>query len=480
MIRALFPPVSQTHQLGLYWYRRDLRISDNLLLQAASQSCQAVLPCYVVSDWKENHAWTGANRQQFLCDCLASLDGNLRSIGSRLVIRHGRAVEALRRLIIDSGATALFYQKDPDPFGKATEKEVAALCQEMGVEVVALHDVSLHAPEEILTGGAMPYRVYTPYSKNWLAQPKPKPVPTLTHLPTPSSPASDPLPTLATWGLAPSTAQLLPAGEKAARQRFRQALQERIAHYGERRDVPSIDGTTRISQDLRFGLLSLRSMHQAIQQTMLDAPASQRESITIYLKELAWREFYFAILHFFPEVLDHEFSPQWRGLSWDEPDEKLTAWQQGQTGFPIVDAGMRELLATGHMHNRVRMIVAMFLTKDLHYDWRLGESWFMQHLIDGEIASNNGGWQWSAGTGADAAPYFRIQNPWSQTKRFDPQCLYIKKWVPELANVDASLFQTPPSNGRSLAPGYPMPIVDHDTERKRTLAMFQRHKEAQS
>jgi deoxyribodipyrimidine photo-lyase len=213
---------------------------------------------------------------------------------------------------------------------------------------------------------------------------------------------------------------------------------------------------------------------------MLDAPASQRESITIYLKELAWREFYFAILHFFPEVLDHEFSAQWRGLSWDEPDEKLTAWQQGQTGFPIVDAGMRELLATGHMHNRVRMIVAMFLTKDLHYDWRLGESWFMQHLIDGEIASNNGGWQWSAGTGADAAPYFRIQNPWSQTKRFDPQGLYIKKWVPELANVDASLFQTPPSNGRSLAPGYPMPIVDHDTERKRTLAMFQRHKEAQS
>jgi deoxyribodipyrimidine photo-lyase len=213
---------------------------------------------------------------------------------------------------------------------------------------------------------------------------------------------------------------------------------------------------------------------------MEQAPAAQRENFHIYLKELAWREFYFALLHFYPEVLQHEFAAQWRGLAWEQPDEKLTAWQQGKTGFPIVDAGMRELLATGHMHNRVRMIVAMFLTKDLHYDWRLGESWFMQHLIDGEIASNNGGWQWSAGTGADAAPYFRIQNPWSQTQRFDPQGLYIKRWVPELAQVPAKLLQAPPPLGRSLAAGYPAPIVDHDTERKRTLAFFQQHKERQS
>lgn len=472
--------MSQTHSIGLYWYRRDLRISDNLILQTASQSCQAVLPCYVVSTWEKSHSWTGPNRQQFLCDCLRSLDANLRSIGSRLVIRHGRAVEALRQLLIETRATALYFQKDPDPFGKATEQEVAAMCQEMGVEVIAIHDVSLHSPEEILTGGGQPYRVYTPYSKNWLAQPKHKPVATLTHLSTPSTPASDPLPTLETWGLHPSGAEILPAGEKAARQRFRQALQERIAHYGERRDLPALAGTTRISQDLRWGLLSIRSIYAATTQAMEQAPAAQRENFHIYLKELAWREFYFALLHFYPEVLQHEFSAQWRGLAWDQPDEKLTAWQQGKTGFPIVDAGMRELLATGHMHNRVRMIVAMFLTKDLHYDWRLGESWFMQHLIDGEIASNNGGWQWSAGTGADAAPYFRIQNPWSQTQRFDPQGIYIKRWVPELAQVPAKLLQAPPPPGRSIAAGYPAPIVDHDTERKRTLAFFQQHKERQS
>lgn len=396
-----------------------------------------------------------------------------------MVIRQGNAVDALRRLIIESGADVLYYQCDPDPFGKTTENEIQQLCEELGVKVHAMQDVSLHRPDEILTGGQLPYRVYTPYSKNWLAQPKEKPVPKLEKLNTPPEPSSDPLPTIATWGLPATTAQLVPAGEKAARQRFREALQQRIGHYADRRDIPSIDGTTRISQDLRFGLLSLRSVYEAVHQAMTETPAPARSHYHTYLKELAWREFYFAILHFFPEVLEHEFSPSWRGLSWDEPDAKWIAWQQGRTGFPIVDAGMRELLATGHMHNRVRMIVAMFLTKDLHYDWRLGESWFMQHLIDGEIASNNGGWQWSAGTGADAAPYFRIQNPWSQTSRFDPEGIYIKRWVPELAKVPARLFQAAPTNGKPIAADYPLPIVDHNVERLRTLDIFQRHKAAQ-
>jgi deoxyribodipyrimidine photo-lyase len=199
-----------------------------------------------------------------------------------------------------------------------------------------------------------------------------------------------------------------------------------------------------------------------------------------YRKELAWREFYFAILHFYPEVLEQEFTTQWRGLAWQGAEDHWHAWCMGQTGFPIVDAGMRELLATGHVHNRGRMIVAMFLTKDLHIDWRLGESWFMRHLIDGEIASNNGGWQWSAGTGADAAPYFRIQNPWSQTARFDPKGIYIKRWVPELADVSPEKFLTPPSTGRSIAEGYPLPIVDHGKERALTLSMFAAHKAAKA
>ena len=177
-------------------------------------------------------------------------------------------------------------------------------------------------------------------------------------------------------------------------------------------------------------------------------------------------------------MLDEEFNADWRGLAWDEPGEMLELWKEARTGFPIVDAGMRELKATGFMHNRVRMITAMFLTKDLHIDWKLGESWFMQNLLDGEIASNNGGWQWSAGTGADAAPYFRIQNPWSQSARFDSQGIYIKRWIPELANTHPSRFLEPPKDGGPIAADYPSPCVDHKTERERTLAIFKHHRAA--
>jgi deoxyribodipyrimidine photo-lyase len=251
---------------------------------------------------------------------------------------------------------------------------------------------------------------------------------------------------------------------------MKEALSARIPDYDAHRDLPAVPGTSRLSQDLRWGTISIRELYQR---------ASSCHSAQ-YLKELAWREFYFSILHHFPEVLAEEFNPDWRGLPWEGPGETFEAWKSGKTGFPIVDAGIRELLATGFMHNRVRMIVAMFLTKDLHLDWRLGEQFFAQHLLDGEIASNNGGWQWSAGTGADAAPYFRIQNPWSQTKRFDPQGEYIKRWVPELAGVDPKRFQAPPEDDRPIAQGYPLPIVDHGEERNRTLEIFKTHKAARS
>ncbi|MDB4384141.1 FAD-binding domain-containing protein [Akkermansiaceae bacterium] len=250
---------------------------------------------------------------------------------------------------------------------------------------------------------------------------------------------------------------------------MKEALDRRIPQYDDTRDIPSIPGTSRLSQDLRWGTLSIRELYQKAAKL-----GSEQ-----YLKELGWREFYFQILHHFPDVLKDEFNPDWRGLPWDEPGEKFEAWKSGQTGFPIIDAGIRELLKTGFMHNRVRMMVAMFLTKDLHIDWRLGEQFFAQHLLDGEIASNNGGWQWSAGTGADAAPYFRIQNPWSQTKRFDPKGEYIKRWVSELESIVPKKFQDPPVDGKSLAEGYPAPILDHSDERKRTLEIFKKHRSQQ-
>ncbi len=464
----------------IHWFRRDLRITDNLSLSAAAKHGLPVIPVYILSQWKESHHWTGPKRQNFLCGCLASLAGNLSTIGGRLVIRQGEAVEELLRLVKETHAKAIYFNADPDPFGKETERRLRVVCAELGIECHGYADAALHGPNEILTQGGLPYRVYTPYSRNWLSQPKAAPVSKPENLRTPETPSSLPLPTPATWRIEELPDQLLEPGEKAARQRMKQAIDQRVGRYGSLRDLPAEEATSRLSQDLRFGLISIRTLHAKLLAAQANAPSHERESIDVFIKELAWREFYFAILHHFPNVLDEEFNADWRGLPWDEPDWKFDAWKQGRTGFPIIDAGMRQLLATGFMHNRVRMITAMFLTKDLHIDWRHGESFFMQHLLDGEIASNNGGWQWSAGTGADAAPYFRIQNPWSQSARYDPQGIYIKRWVPELAAVPAVRLMEPPKDGRPLAPAYPLPIVDHATERARTLAIFKKHREQAS
>ncbi|MES2476422.1 MAG: deoxyribodipyrimidine photo-lyase [Verrucomicrobiota bacterium] len=463
----------------IHWFRRDLRIADNTALWSAAKPGMPVIPLYLVSHWRDRHSWTGPNRQHFLCQSLESLAKNLETIGGRLMVRQGQAVNELRKLIEESGATALHFNADPDPFGKSVEKQVAAMCAELGVFCHGHHDVSLHTPDEVLTQTDQPYRVFTPYSKNWLSLPKPSPLTKPTSLETPAAVKSLPLPTVETWGLEAPQAMLLEAGERAARDRLKRAVAETIQNYGSRRDFPAEHGTSRLSQDLRYGLISIRTVYAACIKARHTTDLVGQTNIDIFIKELAWREFYFAILHHFPNVLDEEFNADWRGLPWDEPGEKFEAWKDGRTGFPIVDAGMRELRETGFMHNRVRMITAMFLTKDLHLDWRLGESWFMQQLVDGEIASNNGGWQWSAGTGADAAPYFRIQNPWSQTARYDPNGDYIRKWVPELKGVPAVKFLEPPKDGKPIAPGYPLPCVDHKTERDRTLAIFKNHRAEQ-
>jgi deoxyribodipyrimidine photo-lyase len=461
----------------IHWFRRDLRIADNAALHHATKRGVPVIPAYFLSNWHGSHVWTGANRQHFLCGCLVSLARNLEALGGRLIIRRGDPVQGLRELIRETGAAALYFNADPDPFGKQVEKRLLKLCAEIGIECHVHADVALHTPDEVLTQGGQPYKVYTPYSRNWLALPKPSPVGKPATLSTPLEISSLPLPTVAHWGLEEPAARVLEPGERAARDRLKQAISGKIQAYAAKRDLPAADATSRLSQDLRFGLLSIRTVFAECMKARAKADVPGRAGIDIYIKELAWREFYFSILHHFPNVLDEEFNADWRGLPWDEPDERFELWKQGRTGFPIIDAGMRELLATGFMHNRVRMITAMFLTKDLHIDWKLGESHFMKHLVDGEIASNNGGWQWSAGTGADAAPYFRIQNPWSQTARYDSGGAYIKRWVPELADAHPSLFMEPPKDGRPIAPGYPLPCLDHKTERERTLAIFKRHRE---
>ncbi|MCH7228200.1 cryptochrome/photolyase family protein [Haloferula sp. A504] len=462
---------------AIHWFRRDLRVLDNTALLRASMAHDAVVPCYLLSSWKEKHAWTGPKRQHFLCGCLRSLDANLRTLGGRLILRTGGPIERLRELVEETGATAIHFNRDPDPHGKEVERRLAEKCAEWGIECHGWHDVTLHTPQQVLTKAGEPYRVYTPYSNNWLSLDKDPPLPRPKDLGTPRNLRSEDLPDVSHWGLPEPDARLVEPGERAALDRLKTAVDERLARYAERRDSPSVAGTSRLSQDLRFGLLSVRTIFRRVEEARKATRSPDtRQGLDTFVKELAWREFYMAILHHFPNVLEEEFNPDWRDLPWDEPGEKFEAWKEGRTGFPIVDAGMRELLNTGFMHNRVRMITAMFLTKDLHLDWRLGESFFMQHLLDGEIASNNGGWQWSAGTGADAAPYFRIQNPWSQSKRHDPKGDYIRHWVPELADVPANALHEAPENGRPIADDYPLPCLDHKAERERTLAIFKKHR----
>ena len=462
----------------IHWFRRDLRVTDNTALRGAARLGLALVPVYILSDWHDSHSWTGPNRQHFLCGSLESLSKNLEALGGRLIVRQGKAVEELRKLAIEAQAVAIHFNADPDPFGKSTEQAVRRLCTELGIECEISADSALHGPNEVLTQSALPYRVYTPYSRNWLSLPKETPLGKPTSIQTPAHLSSLPLPTVGIWGWQPPSGHALPEpGERAARERLNLAVREKIQAYADKRDFPAACGTSRISQDLRFGLVSIRTVYAEAMKARARADLAGQIGIDIFVKELAWREFYFAILCHFPNVLDEEFNADWRGLPWSPPDERFEAWKEGRTGFPIVDAGMRELKATGFMHNRLRMITAMFLTKDLHIDWKLGESWFMQNLVDGEIASNNGGWQWSAGTGADAAPYFRIQNPWSQSGRFDAEGVYIKRWVPELANTHPSRFLEAPTAGKPIAAGYPLPCVDHKTERDRTLAIFKKHRE---
>ena len=464
------------HPPVIHWFRRDLRLSDNTALHAALQTKQPVLPVYILSNWKTAHRWTGSARQQFLCNSLASLNDSLEKLHSRLLIRSGNPVEQLRKLCIETGATAIYTNRDPDPFGRSTEEQLAKLARELGIKFHVFKDHALHEQDEVLTATGTSFRVFTPYSRAWAKLQKLAPLGAVgSFLFYPQSLPSLPLPTLEHWNMSTFSGTLPEASEPAAHKRLSQFLESRIIQYANARDLPAEAGTSRISQDLRFGLISIRTIYKAVYERMQALPLAQRQSLQVFINELCWREFYFQTLWKCPEVLEQEFTPAFRSMPWLHNPEAFERWTTGQTGFPIVDAGMRQLFATGYMHNRVRMITAMFLTKDLHLDWRQGEQWFMQHLIDGEIASNNGGWQWSAGTGTDAAPYFRIQNPWTQSLRYDPDARYIKRWIPELEHVPAERLHKAPAPGLRLVKAYPLPMLDHAAERDIALTTYKEH-----
>ena len=463
----------------IHWFRRDLRITDNTALADAVARGEEVIPVYVMSDWHGTHHWTGSARQEFLCGSLAVLSKNLEFIGGRLIIRRGDAVQEIERLVEETGADAITTNRDPDPYGRSVEVNLGMMASGRGVEFSVHKDVCIHERDEVLSAQGTPFRVFTPYSKVWFNLPKPTPAPSIRRISTPANIFSLPLPSLADWGLR-SSYELPPAGERSAWKRLEAFIAGPLADYGSNRDLPGVSGTSTLSQDLRFGLVSPRQIYAAAMKAADGLPPDGKRSVMKFLAELVWREFYMQLLWHHQGLLDEEFNPRWRGIGWPGlpglPDA-FDRWCQGRTGFPIVDAAMRQLAATGWMHNRARMIVAMFLTKDLHLDWRLGEAFFMRSLIDGEIASNNGGWQWSAGTGADAAPYFRIQNPWTQTIRYDPEGKYIRRWIPEWRDVSVPLLMKPPADAIAIAPDYPIPILDHARERDVTLDLFARHQE---
>ncbi|MBV9106756.1 MAG: deoxyribodipyrimidine photo-lyase [Verrucomicrobia bacterium] len=455
----------------IHWFRRDLRITDNTALWHACNESDEIIPVYILSTWKKRHSWTGPNRQEFLCGCLESLSRNLEAIGGRLILRAGDPVQELEKLIHETHADRIYFNRGTDPYSIEVQQQLEQVSEKLNIQTFSYKDTTIFDPNEVLTREGHPFRVFTPYARTWHQQEKPSILPKIRTLQTLPPLFSLPVPTLDYWGLT-SESKIIESGEKAARKRLTDFLNGAIGAYREKRNFPGERVTSRLSQDLRFGTLSPRQVYFGCVEASKETSGTIRRSIDSYVNELVWREFYMQILAHFPGVLDDDFSDQFFALQWDENDSALKRWCDGVTGFPIVDAGMRELNATGFMPNRVRMIVAMFLTKDLHLHWRKGERYFMQKLVDGDMALNNGGWQWSAGTGADAAPYFRIQNPWSQTKRYDPAGLYIKTWVPELREVDPIRFTQSPT--ARLAKDYPMPIVDHAAERLKTLERFNR------
>ncbi len=463
----------------LHWFRRDLRVIDNTALVEASRAGETVVPVFVVEDAFRTGRDVGGVRVSFLMRSLDSLAKNLEALGYQLVVRSGRSETVIPELAKETGAQAVFANNRYEPYAQARDRKVRENLRGIGVDFRVFKDAVVWEEKEILTKTGGPYTVFTPYSKTWRTKPADQPLPKLpaAKLTAPNL-RSDEIPLdPATIGH-PTSQDLWPAGEKAAREALDVFLGKAVFSYAEGRNFPAEPGTSRLSPHLRAGTIGIRTVLHKVEAARASAAnAAQMKSLDTYVSELIWREFYLQILHNFPHVMQGNFRPEYDALAWSGNRGHLQAWRAGQTGFPIVDAAMRCLNKTGWMHNRLRMIVAMFLTKDLLISWREGEQYFMEQLVDGDMAANNGGWQWSAGTGTDAAPYFRIFNPVTQAEKFDPDGAFVKLWVPELRDVQVELVHQPWENPLQLSRSkYAERIVLHDVQRARCLAMYQKVK----
>ena len=467
----------------IVWFRNDLRLADHPALSAAAESGAPILPLYILDDATPGRLCMGGASRWWLNFSLASLGNDLKSRGGSLCLRRGKAPEILAALLSETGASAIHVTRGYEPWETELEKAASQVCRASGAEFRSFGGRLLFEPEAITTGDGKPYRVFTPFWKACLAAPAPR-----TPLPLPkrmrfADAEGDRLEALKLLPTRPDWAQGLrdawQPGEAHALSRLGIFIEDRLADYADNRSMLEIDATSRLSPHLHFGEISPSQVWHAIAHASAANTLADRGAES-YLRELGWREFSHHLLHHFPTMPTEPLRPEFADFPWRDDPAGLASWQRGETGYPIVDAAMRELWHTGFMPNRARMIVASFLVKHLLIPWQRGAEWFLDTLVDADLANNSASWQWVTGCGTDAAPYFRIFNPVLQGAKFDPNGDYVRCWVPELAGLPARDIHAPwqapellPAQASvKLGETYPLPIVDHASARSRALAAF--------
>jgi deoxyribodipyrimidine photo-lyase len=467
---------------SIVWFRgKDLRVADHVPLRTALDAGDEIIPLFVLDSHflAPTAAQRTPNRVQFLLDSLASLAANLEHLGSRLVLVNGRSIEVLPRLAREWRADRVLAQAWVAPVGRERDRRVAKV---LPIPLELLPGETLRTPGSLRTGGGDPYSVFTAFARAFMRDPVPAPLPAPRALPPLPRGIVAPrieLPGSEALGFARNP-QVQTGGERAARTRLKSWLAGDAKDYDELRNRMDLPGTSRLSADLKFGTLSPRTVWHAVTR-VLDALSP--DALRVYRNELLWREFAHSTLFDRPALLDEPFRADWRGFPWRDDEKGWRAWAEGKTGYPVVDAAARELLATGFVHNRARMIAASFLAKHLLVDFRRGEKHYFDLLTDGDWANNDAGWQWSAGCGCDAQPWFRIFNPVTQGEKFDPDGNYVRRWVPELAMLPARWIHAPfaapeaqlAAAGVRLGENYPRPVVDHAQARARFLDVAKHH-----
>ena len=443
---------------SLFIFRRDLRLQDNTALnQALSQSNQ-VIPCFIFDPQQiQPHPYQSQPGLSFMLESLASLQQEFILLDAKLALFHAAPQEIIAQLFSEQKIEAVYLNRDYTPFSRQRDEKITQLCHDLGIDVYSIPDVLLHEPEQCLKSDFTPYKVFTAFYNNAkqipVSSPQPLHAGQFLNLETDVN--------LTQFkGENPFNSAVIKGGRESALSTLNQLLL--CKEYETIRDIPALDSCSKLSTHLKFGTCSIREAYYSI--------VAQLSSEHPLLRQLFWRDFFHHLAYHFPFVFERAFLPQFGQLQWNNDSSLFQAWKTGKTGFPIVDAGMRELNATGLMHNRVRMIVASFLVKDLHINWQWGERYFAQHLLDYDPCVNNGNWQWAASTGCDAQPYFRIFNPWLQQKKFDSECVYIYRWLPEVKNISPKVLHQ--WDKKYFNGDYPAPIVNHSLESQISKTRF--------